>query len=62
MKIKFELIKNIEFLIDDYERKVDDLQADISDFGGAFRKGALAAYQKIIDDLKELLEESEGEK
>lgn len=52
--------KEIEWLIDRYGEKLEKCKEDFNIFGGQFRSGCIQVYEKVIEDLKGILE-SEAE-
>ena len=55
--------ENIEYLIEQYEQSCSMIEEDLKEdgYGKALLSVKLAAYKEIIENLQEILEESEDE-
>ena len=55
--------ENIEWLIGQYKNKLRELKQDAKEqsLGISFITGQLTAYKRVIDDLQNVLNESEDE-
>ena len=55
--------ENIEWLIKQYTDKIEELERDgkSQSIGLTFINGQIGAYKRMVDDLRELLDESEDE-
>ena len=55
--------ENIEWLIEQYKDKLRELKQDAKEqsLGISFITGQLTAYKRVVDDLQNVLDESEGE-
>lgn len=55
--------ENIEWLIEQYTDKIEELERDgkSQSIGLTFINGQIRAYTRMVDDLRELLDESEDE-
>ena len=55
--------ENIEWLIRQYTDKIEELEREVKSqgFGLTYRYGQLSTYSKVVNDLAELLDESEDE-
>lgn len=56
--------ENIEWLIEQYTDKIEELEREAKNqsFGNHFfLSGKLAVYRRVVNDLRELLDESEDE-
>jgi hypothetical protein len=54
--------ENIEWLIQQYTDKIEKLEQDAREqtIGITYFTGAIRAYSEVVEDLRSILEESEG--
>ena len=54
------LTEGIEWLIDDYQRRVEDLEEDLREQKvNMYLSGKLGVYAKVVQDLRDVLEEGD---
>ena len=54
------LTERIEWLIDDYQRRVEDLEEDLKEQKvNMYLSGKLGVYAKVAQDLRDVLEEED---
>ena len=55
--------ENIEWLIEQYTDKIEELEQDAKEqaIGMTYITGAIRAYSEVVEDLRTLLDESEEE-